>query len=517
MGDLLELIVPATDRFEIFSMETELVKAYEDPTTKKKMFRGVASSTTKDLHGDTILLSALEDMEKSAVGLTMFLNHSYDVPGDVGGTITKAITKQKGVDEKGDPNYQLEIEGEVEEDNDEALKTWRFVQKGRKIGLSIGAMIPKDGAKRQKDGSYLIEHLILLEVSFVGIPANPKSWVDYAASALRGMIEKATTTNLGNPTLTLEGGRYRIEGSIEGIDLGLETEPIVEPVPTIEYNFAQALDGKTIITRSTEWPVDQPDGSHMGKFETLGAWDLADPDDKLVAIASINKDVIEKATVWVETRDGDKITIGEPVNDAASLSNDIDPDITDAGCPTCGGSKSTPNGNCSNDYHSAAAPDPDVQDAKIRIIEVDTSDPQSPADGQGASDSEPDDSLSAPAADVSATGEPVILEGLPEDELVKLSFGQLRAVALRTTTELVETRKALGEEKQARIEAERQRDAVIETAGELVKKTAAIIEKIANSPLPRRASIKQEFKQEFASADIEGYYGEAMARAIASK
>jgi hypothetical protein len=503
--NLIELTNSQEVKFEAFSLEGELLTASVGPDGKK-MIHGVASSTTKDLHGDTITLSGLEDMERSAVGLTVFLNHSYEIPKDVGGTITKAGIKQKGVDQNGDPNYQLEVDIEVEDENPAALQTHKYIQKGRKLGLSIGAMIPEGGAKRQKDGSYIIDHVLLLELSMVGIPANPKSWVDYAASALRGMVEKAQTTNLGNPTLTLEGGRYKIEGSIDGIDLGLGAQSDAV-VPEIEYGFAQAIDGKTLITRSTTWP-EGADGSHVGKVETLGAWDLSDPDEKLVAIASINEDVIQKATVWVTTRDGDQITIGEP-DASASVNNDIIPDVVDAGCPTCGGSKGNPKGNCSNGYHSAAAPDPDVTDAKIRVIEVDTDAPAS-GDGQGASSSEPDDSLSAPAADLTATGEPVILDGLPEDQLLKLSFDQLTQIAKRTTTQLVETQQALGKEKTARIEAERQRDAVMEAAEGLLARTAKVIEKIANSPLPRKASIKASYVE----ASIESYYGEDMARAL---
>lgn len=500
MGDLLELVPGATDRFEIFSMETELVKAYEDPETKRKMFRGVASSTTKDLHGDTILLSALQDMERSAVGLTMFLNHSYDVPDDVGGTITKAIVKQKGVDDKGDPMYVLEIEGEVEEDNPEALKTWRFVQKGRRIGLSIGAMIPDGGAKRQKDGSYLIEHLNLLEVSFVGIPANPKSWVDYAASALRGLMAKATTHTISNPTLTLDGETYKIEGSIKGLQLNLG-EPIPD-APVVEYGFDLDPEGKVAINRTLD-----------GASEFIGAWDLADDEDRLVAVASVGEEVVTRATVWVETRDGDKITIGDSVEDSAvaDVTAAAEPDITDGKqpCSECGKT------NCEHDgdLHDAA-PDPDVTDAKVRIIEVDTDDTSS-SDGeqQGASSSEPaDETYSAPEADTTAAAiEPEILDAETVDELMKLSINQLRQIALRATTELVEAKQALAKEKAAREQAEK----AVEAIGQLVRKTHELLEKVADAPLPRKAAIKAAGR-EF-SASVEEFYGADFARALRGK
>ena len=63
-SNLIELTNSEEVKFEVFSLEGELLTASVDSTTGKKMVHGVASSTTKDLHGDTILLSALEDMEK---------------------------------------------------------------------------------------------------------------------------------------------------------------------------------------------------------------------------------------------------------------------------------------------------------------------------------------------------------------------------------------------------------------------------------------------------------------------
>ena len=524
MDNLISLVSPET-KFEFLSGQTDLVKATE--VEGRKMLHGVASSTTKDLHGDTILQSALEDMERTALGMTIFLNHSYRVPEDVAGTVTKAIIRQKGVDHDGNPNWQLEFDIEVEDDNAAAVQTWKYIKKGRKLGLSIGAMIPEGGAKRQKDGTYIIEHVLLLETSLVGIPANPKSWIDYAASALRGMVEKAQTHDLGTPTLTLDGDRYKIEGSLNGLQfggtpevakvLGEDGEPLTEP--EISYTFAWDRDNKVAISRSVVTPLE--DGMAEMAVTPMGAWDISDPDERVLAVASVGEDVIEKATVWVETRDGDKITIGEP-EESASIEASGEPitlgedgpetvEIIAAACPTCG--KGRDSSGCNDAYHKEA-PEPDVTDAKIRIIEVDTDDPSSGGD-QGASSSEPDesdDTFAAPEAEVTAEGEPLILEDLPADELVKLSFKELQAIALRATTELVEAKKALGEEKAARVAAETQRDEVIAQASELVRATAEIIQKVGDAPMPRKAILKDVGKQ--FSESIESYYGPAFARAL---
>ena len=291
------------------------------------------------------------------------------------------------------------------------------------------------------------------------------------------MVEKAKTTTLGNPTLTLTGDKYVIEGSLDGVELSLGGEDAVEL--SIEPKFAADPFDET---KTQVALAEAKDGNIV--LTVLGAWDFKDEDDRVAAIATIGEDLVSKATVWVETRDGDKITIGEPMEDAAN------PDVTASAEP---------------DLTDSTTPEPDVTDAKIRIIEVDTD------DSQGASSSEPDDAdetLAAPEADVTASVEQPIPDDLDPEALLKLSFDQLKAAALIAV-------RRYEAEKDARIEAERQRDAVVEAAGELVKRTAGIIEKVAAAPLPRKGVLKA-VEKEF-STTIEAYYGTEFARALAGK
>lgn len=163
----------------------------------RKRLHGVASSTIKDRHGDTMTLSALSDMERSAASnMTIFLNHSYNVPEDVAGTVESASIRST----LQDPDiHDLAFDIVVNESNPRAVKTWEAIDGGTKLGLSIGAMIPDGGATRdRKSGAYQIEHVELLETSLVGVPANPRSWVEYAVKSL--------TTGETNGTLTLPNG-----------------------------------------------------------------------------------------------------------------------------------------------------------------------------------------------------------------------------------------------------------------------------------------------------------------------
>lgn len=161
----------------------------EESGEEEMLISGIASSTIKDLHGDTMLPSALIDMERSAKdNLTIFLNHDYDVPEDVAGSVLKASLTSSVIDEKtGAPIYDLNFERvRINRENDRAVKSWRAMKAGTKLGMSIGARIPEGGAVRnKKTGALLISHVELLETSIVGIPANPRSWIDYAAKSLK--------------------------------------------------------------------------------------------------------------------------------------------------------------------------------------------------------------------------------------------------------------------------------------------------------------------------------------------
>lgn len=209
-------IVQGVIPFKIF---TGILKATRSADGKMRL-HGVASSTVRDRHGDIMTRTALDDMHRAAnKNLTIFLNHSYNVPEDVAGSVEKADIFERGTDDVGSPIWDLDFDVVVNQSNDRAIKAFEAIEDGTLLGLSIGAMIPEGGAARnKKSGAYTFNHVDLLETSIVGIPANPRSWVTNAIKALKS---QSTTTQLGTPTLTLDGDRYRIEGSLDGTALNV--------------------------------------------------------------------------------------------------------------------------------------------------------------------------------------------------------------------------------------------------------------------------------------------------------
>jgi HK97 family phage prohead protease len=264
----------------------------------RRTLHGVMSSTIKDLHGDVMTLSALQDMERSARGKTFFLNHSYTVPEDVGGTITD-IELQMWPDGTG---ADLPITVEVNEVNPRAVQAHESIENGTGLGISIGAVIPEGGAKRDKKaGGFIIEHVELLEASLVGIPANPRSWVEYAVKALNG-IEDLEITEEWDPddgqldavepeiTDAAEPVETPVELDVEaspeadaavGDGAGLDAEDTLEAFITEVANESPALDDIDPTPQDAPVSIPEDEGGELPEAVTASA------EEALVGIAPL--------------------------------------------------------------------------------------------------------------------------------------------------------------------------------------------------------------------------------------
>jgi hypothetical protein len=451
MGDE---VITAAIRFDILTRawnddkrewEPAALKAFRDPDGRMRL-NGIASSTIKDLHGDNMLLSALEDMERAAnSGLTIFGNHSYNVPEDVYGTTENAVLKQAGtVDKAGDPIYDLRFSVLINEENDRAVKTWKAIygkdgSQGAKLGLSIGAMIPEGGAVRdKKSGALTISHVELLETSIVGIPANPRSWIENAVKSFNSPKKSATTVPLGQPQLTLDSdaGTYVIEGRLDGINLSGED---VEDITTSIEDPEAVMDGQ--------------------------------------------------------------------------------PEILDAACPDCGHGRSD-GGGCQNGFHKDV--EPDVTDAKIRVIEIDTGDDSGGSSSQEASPSEPapesEDLGESGSEDVIASADEIITSA--ESVMATLDpettsmFQQLLELTNNLNRELVASAEREEALTAALALAEKQRDEIAVLASKSIEGTNVILNKLADQPVGRR-TVFREVKNEFDG--LEGIYSREFLNLMRSK
>jgi HK97 family phage prohead protease len=407
-------------KFQIFS---GILKASRSSDGKMRL-HGVASSTTKDLHGDTMEPSALEAMERAANNnLTIFLNHSYEVPEDVAGSVESARMKTRGVDAGGNPNYDLDMDILVNDANPRAVKAFEAIERGTKLGLSIGALIPDGGARKEKGGNFVINNVELLETSLVGIPANPRSWVEYAAKSLRGVEKDATTIPLGSPTLTLDGNKWQVSGTMDQVN-------------------------------TTNSVLD----------------------------------------VFVQ--------------------DDIEPEIIDKADPSC--DDCSPGQPCAK--HGGKSIEPEVTDAAVTIIQIDT--------GDGSSSSEPastDASTSQEAAssnpgnedgDYAASAEPTVVDAIDEFSVAK-SITELAATLQKTVSELVETKQAMATLAIERDTAISERDAAVAQRDLVLVETKRVLDNLADTPLMRRAVVIEAERE--LTARFKGMYSEDFLKMLEKK
>jgi len=173
-----------------FKIYTNALKAYENESGEK-FVAGTTSSSIRDLHGDEMSLGALKSMADTArQNMTVFLNHNYNVPEDLFGSATDAEIVKRWDSETNQEVYDLDVNIRVvnEDENPEALRAYRAIKRGVKLGLSIGARVEKasrKAAQGDQPESIVIEKVRLLEASVVGIPANQRSYLHNAIKSIK--------------------------------------------------------------------------------------------------------------------------------------------------------------------------------------------------------------------------------------------------------------------------------------------------------------------------------------------
>lgn len=249
-----------------FKIYTNALKAYENDMGEK-FVAGTTSSSIRDLHGDEMSLNALKSMADTArQNMTVFLNHNYNVPEDLFGSATDAEIIKRWDSETNQEVYDLDVNIRVvnEDENPEALRAYRAIKRGVKLGLSIGARVEK-ASRKAADGdqpeSIVIEKVRLLEASVVGIPANQRS---YLHSAIKSIKSAGVDLDLLDEVDVIDSVK---EFEAEGEDGSIEKEKPEMPgdapesaESSVENSMDSELEKKTrvTVTVSTDNEDKQP-------------------------------------------------------------------------------------------------------------------------------------------------------------------------------------------------------------------------------------------------------------------
>ena len=426
-----------------FSLFTGLLKTAR--TDDGMILTGVASSTVKDRHGDIMTANALDSMLRTADGMTIYLNHSYNVPEDVAGTVRSAW-----IDKASDDLHDLHFEIAINDENPRAVQAFNAIDKGTKLGLSIGAMIPEGGATRdKKSGRYTIDEVELLETSIVSIPANPRSWVDYARKALLTKSDIPETDDDEEPVLK------------DGED-DPETAPETVTNENLSKAFAETLGVESIdiVDSAGEHPH-----AHVHDHEHQHGWE-----------GSQTVHSHEHAHVHSHEHDAE--------HDHQDDQNDWQHDHTHSGS-----ADDHAHDHGGDPDQSSKSADPDTTKAKVTVwpsgkVSVDTT-PQTPSQDaapQADPETEDPDALAAALGEMARDLDPEVKRLLGPTFTASLQSSQQLMLALVSTVEKASERA---------LKAESERDAVVAAAKVLTETTEAFIARVAATPRGRRAVARE--------------------------
>lgn len=156
--------------------------AMEVDSPLSTIVRMVGSSTEQDVQKNRMEKSAIEDMcDPALVGMTIFLNHSYDIPQDVYGSLLEVPQAKRK-----DGFIDVHLVADTDMRNPPAVQVLQQIKDGRKHGCSIGCMVDEwefiedENGEKSFFSPISIKHVKPVEWSIVGIPANRRSWVQNA-------------------------------------------------------------------------------------------------------------------------------------------------------------------------------------------------------------------------------------------------------------------------------------------------------------------------------------------------
>jgi HK97 family phage prohead protease len=262
---------------------TNALKAFtveKDDGRKDHYLEGVASSTVVDRMGDRIAESAQQQMLQDARGITMFLNHEYSVPDDVFGTCEESFLRP-GVDAEQGECFDLVIRVRIEQESERAMKCWRMVQNGTKLGFSIGGQVEswETQPNPKKGGSdiFTITGIRLYEISCVGIPANQRALVDVVSKALRSKRQEEKVD------ISYEfGGETSVDEARLALKEADACEKAAEVAKAVELNekgraHAASLIAAGKVDKDSSWSFDAEDSDKLlgnDDWEAYSKWFL---------------------------------------------------------------------------------------------------------------------------------------------------------------------------------------------------------------------------------------------------
>jgi hypothetical protein len=238
-------------------------------------------------------------MKSGFEGRLIFLNHRYNVPGDVFGMVeTATLVKREG-------RLDLDLSIVVESNNPLATQTYQMIANGTRLGVSVGVIVTAYEKTEEEDdfGRKIVDitGVLPLEASIVGIPANQTAWTQEAVKALfaRGAVEfdeeeVGARPYLGDVVASKQLAATPFE-ELEVVGKGAVSGHSPAKAPQ-----DRAWSGSQAVKRMRAW-AGGPDKNSMNwtKYRTGFAWFNSDTTDSFGSYKMPHHDIINGKFVVV--------------------------------------------------------------------------------------------------------------------------------------------------------------------------------------------------------------------------
>ncbi len=207
---------------------------WDDP----KLMKLTATTDAVDMENDLIDLSALKKIKQASIGQTLFLNHKYKVPQNVGGLVEKSRLVRKQIyhpllDKTGTFNcVELAVRPVPKEHNERGWQACQMVMHGSaRVGASITALATKVDQSRPPINRVL--DVISIETSLVGLPGNVTAW------GMPNQVKKSMIVVPAMPAETPQESTSASPAALEGAPTVITPETVAA-APLITKTAADA-------------------------------------------------------------------------------------------------------------------------------------------------------------------------------------------------------------------------------------------------------------------------------------
>jgi hypothetical protein len=439
---------------------------------ERKFIKTTASSSVTDRKGHEFDVKALKKMGQVAKGMTIFLNHEYRVPEDLFGTVTDASSKHIGFDGEQNAVWDLDLDVMINDANPRATQAWQAYEQGVRMGVSVGVII-KSWEKSKKDPEIKrITDVDFVEASIVGIPANPRTWVQGAVKSINAYSAAED------------------EGVLETLDIIEQSESVAEP------GEIAAVWDSAYVNALPDSAFACPESRKYPHHDKSGKVDLPHLRAALSRVGDSSNDQCGKGHLQAHAKSlgmgeskamGDLVEVGEAGAEAVAVL--ASPPVVDQDDSSTDENNEPKEKKLNKDGETAAPIDP-ANDDSLAPQEAAKS-----AEAEDEAESVPEElSSSDPEASAdTATPGAVDGEAVTEPE----------ASVVAGIDVLVGAYKAQVQVLQEQLDAmQKQRD----EAAEANRIALAIVERISSLPIGRKATYQREIKS--FRRDLSGVYGD---------